>query len=104
MMLAFEGTKRLDSDFEKGAVNVIEGEEADEGTERRAVRRKRPIGDQIKLGFGGTVAVRSDVMANVFNTVGEELAFLELKSNTVLHEHIANTFKQTKQSSKEGGP
>jgi hypothetical protein len=26
MVLAFEGTKRLDTDFEKGAVDIVEGE------------------------------------------------------------------------------
>jgi hypothetical protein len=97
MVLTLKGAKGFDSDFEEGAVNIVEGEEADERAKRLAVDRERPIRDEIEFRFGGTVAVRGDVVTNVFDSVSEKLAFLQLKSDTVFHENITHTFKETKQ-------
>ncbi len=59
MMLAFESAKRLDADLEEGAIYIVEGEEADEGTQGLAADGERPIVDEIELGFGRTIAVRT---------------------------------------------
>ncbi len=104
MMLALKATEGLDTDLKEGTVDVVEGEQTDEGAQGLPIDRKGPVSDQIKLGFGGTVAIRSDVMADVFDAVGEELALLQLEGNSVFHKDVTNTFKQTKQSSKDGSP
>jgi hypothetical protein len=104
VVLAFKGTKRLDSDFEEGAVDVVEGKETDERTEGHTIRRKRPVVDEVELGLGRTVAIRSNVMADVFNPVSKEFALLQLESNTIFHKHVTHTLKQTKESSENGSP
>jgi hypothetical protein len=104
VMLAFEGAKRLGTDLKERTVDIVESEEADEGAEGHTIRRKWPIVDKVKLGFSGTVAIGSDVMANVLDAVCKELAFLELESNTVFHKDVTDTLKQTKQGSKHGSP
>jgi hypothetical protein len=69
MVLTLEGTERLDANLEEGTVNIIEGEEADEGAQQGTVDRKGPICNKIKLRFRRTVAVRGDIMADVFYAV-----------------------------------
>ena len=104
VVLAFEGAKWLDSDIEEGAADVVEGEEADERAERCSIHWKGPIGNQIKLRLSGAVAIRSDVVTNVLDAVGKELAFLKLECDTVFHEDVADALEQTKQSSKDRSP
>jgi hypothetical protein len=93
MVLAFNEAQRLDSDFEEGAMDVAEGEETDEGGQRRTSARDRPVVDQIELGLSRAIAIRSNVVANMLNAVGEKLAFLQLKSDTMLQKDVADTFK-----------
>lgn len=46
--------------------------------------------------------MRDDVVADIFNLVGEEFILLQqLKGDTVLHEDITDTLKQTKQRSRD---
>ena len=49
MMLAFESSRGLDSDFKEWTVDIVEGKQVDERTQRDAGCRKRPIGDQLEL-------------------------------------------------------
>jgi hypothetical protein len=66
--------------------------------------RKRPIRDEVKFRLGRAVAIGGDVMTNIFDAVGEKLAFLQLKSHAIFHEDIANTFKQAEKSSENSSP
>jgi hypothetical protein len=104
VVLAFKGTERLDSNFEEGAVDVVEGKETDERAKGHTIRRKRPVVDKVELGFGRTVAVRGDVMSDILDAVSKEFTLFKLKSNAILHEHVANTLEQTKKSSEDGSP
>jgi hypothetical protein len=65
---------------------------------------QRPIGDQIELGFSGTIAVGSNVMANMFNSIGEEFALLQLECNAVFDEDVADAFKKVEERCKNSGP
>jgi hypothetical protein len=93
MMLAFEESQRLDTNFEEWAIYVVEGEEANEGCQRRAGTGKWPVSDQIKFRLSGTVAIGGDVMANILDAISEELALFQLEGNTILREDIADTFE-----------
>jgi hypothetical protein len=95
MMLALKAMEGLDMDFKEGTVDVVESEQTSEGAQGLPVGRKRPVSDQIKLGFGGTVASGSNVMANMLNAVSaEELTLLQLESDLVLHKDITNACKR----------
>jgi hypothetical protein len=104
MMLAFESAKRLDTDLEEGAIYIVEGEEADEGTQGLAVDGERPIVDEIELGFGRTIAVRGDIVTDILNSVSEEFTLLQLESDSIFHEDIADAFKQLEQGSEQSSP
>jgi hypothetical protein len=104
MMFALESTKWLHTDFEEGAVNVVESKQPNEGAEGWSIDRKRPIGNQIKLGFSRAVASGCDVVTDMFDAVGKELAFLQLESDTVFHKNSTNTLKQSKKSGNNSRP
>ncbi len=104
MMFALESTKWLHTDFEEGAVNVVESKQPNEGAEGWSIDRKGPIGNQIKLGFSRAVASGCDVMTDIFDAVGEELAFFQLESDAVFDENVANAFKEVEKRSKDRGP
>jgi hypothetical protein len=104
VVLALEGTQRLHADFEERAVYIIEGEQTNERTKGLTVLREGPIRNQIEFGLSGTIAIRSDVMANIFDAVGEELAFFQLESDAVFDENVANAFKEVEKRSKDRGP
>jgi hypothetical protein len=104
MVLAFESAKGLDSDLEERAVYIVKSEEADERTQRLAIDWKRPIVNKIEFGLGRAVALRGDIVADVFDAVSEELAFLQLKGDAIFHEDVADAFKQLKQSSEKSSP
>ena len=65
---------------------------------------KWPIGDQIEFGLGRAVAVRSDVVADILNPVGEEFTFLQLESDTVLHKDRTYTLEIRQKSVKRRRP
>jgi hypothetical protein len=69
VVLTLEGTERLDTDFEKGAIDIVKRKKTDEGAERYAACWKRPVGDQIEFRFGRAVAVGSDVVTDILNAV-----------------------------------
>ena len=94
MVLTLEGSERFDTNLEERAINIVEGEKADERSEGLTVGRDGPISYQIKLGFGWAVAIRGDVVADVLNAVGQKLAFLELESDSILHEDVADAGEQ----------
>ena len=94
MVLTFEGSEGFDANLEKRAIDIVEGEKADERAERLTIGRDWPIGYQIKLGFGWAVAIGGDVMADVLNAVREKLAFLELESDLIFHEDVTNAGEQ----------
>jgi hypothetical protein len=75
VVLALEGTQGLHADFEERAACIIKSEQTNERTKGLTVLREGPIRDQIEFGLSGTIAIRSDVMANMLDVVGEELAF-----------------------------
>jgi hypothetical protein len=104
VVLSFQGTKRLDANLKEGAVNIVERQETDKGGKGLAVNRKRPVGDQIKLGVGRTIAVRGDVVTDILNSVSEKFTLLQLKRHTILLEDITHTSKIGKESSKDSGP
>ena len=86
MVHTFKGTERLDANFEEGTINIVEQHKANKGTEGLTGSGKRPIGDQIEFGLGRTIAIWSDVVANILNPVGEEFTLLQLEGDTaVLH-------------------
>jgi hypothetical protein len=88
MVCTFKGAERLDANFKEGTINIVERHKADKGTEGLTGIGKRPIGDQIESGLGRAIAVRSDVVADILNPVGEEFTFLQLEGDTgdtVLH-------------------
>jgi hypothetical protein len=65
---------------------------------------KWPIGDQIEFGLGRTVAVRSDVVADILYPVGDKCTLLQLKSDTVLHKDRANAVEVCQESVQRRGP
>jgi len=69
-----------------------------------AIDREWPVSHKIKFGFGGAVAIGGDIMTDILDAIGKELALLQLKSNTVFHKNVTHTFKQAKQRGKQGSP
>jgi hypothetical protein len=102
---AFEGAERLNANLEERAIDVVEGHKANKGTERLTSSRERgPISDQIEFGLGRTVAIRSDVVADILlDPVGEKFTLLQLKSDTVLHKDRANAFEVCQESVQRRG-
>ena len=104
MVFTLESAEWLHTNFKEGTIDVAESKQADEGAEGWSVDRKGPIGNQIELGLGWAVAGGCDVMTDIFDAVGKELAFLQLESDAVFHKNSTNTLKQTKESSDNSGP
>ena len=88
MVLAFKGTKGLDANLKEGTVDTIKSKQADKRAKRDAGCWKRPVRDKIKFRLSGAVAIRGDVLPNIFNTVRQEFVFLELESDMILHEDV----------------
>jgi hypothetical protein len=72
MMRAFQRTEGLDTNFEPRAVAVIESQEPNEGAEGGTRSRNGPIRNEVKFRTGGAIALGGNVMAYVFNTVGQK--------------------------------
>jgi hypothetical protein len=104
MVLAFKGTKGLDADLKEGTVDTIKSKQADKGAKRGAGGWKRPVGDKVKFRLSGAVAIRGDVVTDVFNAVSQKFTLLQLKGDTILHEDVADALEETEQGSKHGGP
>jgi hypothetical protein len=104
VVLALEGTQGLHADFEERAACIIKSEQTNERTKGLTVLREGPIRNQIEIGLSGTIAVRSDIMANILDAVGEELAFFQLKSNAVLDENVAKAFEKVEKRGEDRGP
>ena len=81
MVFTLESAEWLHTNFKEGTIDVVESKQADEGAEGWSVDRKGPIGNQIELGLGWAVAGGCDVMTDIFDAVGKELAFLQLESD-----------------------
>ena len=96
--------RQLDANFKEGTINIVEQHKANKGTEGLTGSGKRPIGDQIEFGLGRAIAIRSDVVADILNPVGEEFTFLQLESDTVLHKDRTYTFKIRQKSVKRRRP
>ena len=90
--------------LEERAVDIVEEHKAHKGTERLTGSRERPIGDQIEFGLGRTVAIRSDVVADILNPVCEKFTLLQLESDTVLHKDRANALEVRQESVQRRGP
>ena len=100
MVRMLERAERLNANLEERATeDVVEGHKADTGTERLTSSRERPISDQIEFGLGRTVAVRSDVVADILDPVGEKFTLLQLESDTVLHKDGANAVEVCQETS-----
>ena len=93
VILAFESAKWLDSDLKEGAVYIVKGEKTNERAQGSSRGRDGPIVDEIELRFGRAVTIRGDVMTDIFDSQGEEFAFLQLERHSVFHEDVTNTFK-----------
>ena len=98
MVRTFEGAEWLNVNLEERAVDIVEEHKAHKGTERLTGSRERPIGDQIEFGLGRTVAIRSDVVADILNPVCEKFTLLQLESDTVLHKDRANAVEVCQES------
>ena len=103
MVRTLERAERLNVNLEERAIDVVEGHKADKGTERLTGSKERSISDQIEFGLGRTVAVRSDVVADILDPVGEKITLLQLESDTVLHKDRANTFEVCQKSVQRRG-
>ena len=99
MVHMFERAERLNANLEERAIDIVEGHKANKGTERLTGSRERPISDQIEFGLGRTVAIRSDVVADILDPVCEKFTLLQLKSDTVLHKDRANAFEARQEMS-----
>jgi hypothetical protein len=98
LMLMLKATEGLHTNFKEGTTaSVVESEQTNERAQGLPSGRKRPVSNQIKIGFGRTVAGGSNVMANMLNAVSEKLTLLQLESDTMLHRNIANTSEQTEE-------
>eukprot|EP00977_Amphora_coffeiformis_P023857 scaffold14614_cov115-Amphora_coffeaeformis.AAC.1 len=76
MIGADEGAEGSDTGFEVGDEAGVEVEEADEGMEGLAAGGYGPVADGVVLGGGRAVTIRVEVIANPFDAVEEEVAFL----------------------------
>ena len=88
-----ERAERFDGDFEPGAKTVVEITETDERAEALTIGGELPVLDEIKLGFGGAVAVGGDVVANVFEAALEEVTFRELEGDLVFDKNLADAIE-----------
>ena len=61
-----------------------------------------PVTDEVEFGRSGAVAVGSNVMTDVFHTVGQEFAFFELEGDAVLEEDVTDTGEIGQESSEAG--
>ena len=66
--------------------------------------RKRPVGNQIKLGLGRAVAIGGNILTNILDKIGVKFTFLELESYAVLHKNITDAFKKVEKGMKISGP
>mgnify|MGYP002807135765 CR=1 FL=1 len=62
----------LDENFKPRAASVVKGEQTDTREQDSNSYIYRPISNDLQLGLGWTVAIWSDVVADIFNAVGEE--------------------------------
>jgi hypothetical protein len=69
----------------------------DEGVQSLAGGREWPVGDHIKFRFGKAIAVAGSVMANVFDTLFEEVTFAELERETALLADLEAALKTIQQ-------
>jgi hypothetical protein len=84
--------------------DAVESEKTDEGSERGPVQRKAPVMNQIELGLNRAIAVGSDVVADMLDAIGKELAFLELESDATYLEDVAHAFKQKEERGDRSRP
>jgi hypothetical protein len=104
VVLALEKARRLDTNFKKRTLDIVESEKADEGSEQGPVLRKGPVMNQIELGLSRAIAVGSNVVADILDAIGKELAFLELESDAVFLEDVADAFKQKEERGDHSRP
>jgi hypothetical protein len=60
--------------------------------------------NQIELGLSRAIAVGSNVVANMLDAMGEELAFLELESDGTFLEDVSDAFKQKEERGNHSRP
>eukprot|EP00977_Amphora_coffeiformis_P024068 scaffold15024_cov155-Amphora_coffeaeformis.AAC.2 len=93
MVGADEGTEGSNAGFEVGDEAGVEVEEADEGMEGLATGGYGPIADGVILGGGRTVTIRAEVVANPFDAVEEEVAFLGVEGEAPFSEDMADALE-----------
>jgi hypothetical protein len=60
--------------------------------------------NQIELGLSRAIAVGSNVVADILDAIGKELAFLELESDAIFLEDVAYAFKQKEERGDRSRP
>jgi hypothetical protein len=76
-------TQGFNADLKPRAVNTVEGEEIYKGKQRSAGKWNGPVSDKVRFGFSRALAMRGDVVPNIFDAVGNELAFLQLERDAI---------------------
>jgi hypothetical protein len=101
-----ESTEWLHTNFKEGTVDVVESKQKSmkeprdgplTGRGQSVIKSNLDLAGQLPVGG-------CDVVTDIFNAVGKELAFLQLESDTVFHKDSINTLKQTKKSSNNSRP
>eukprot|EP00977_Amphora_coffeiformis_P014203 scaffold3931_cov172-Amphora_coffeaeformis.AAC.4 len=88
-----EGAEGSNAGFEVGDEAGVEVEEANERMEGLAAGRYRPIADGVVLGRGRAVTVRAEVVANPFDAVEEEVAFLGVEGEAPFSEDMTDALE-----------
>ena len=91
MVILGDSAEGTDTQFKVWDEAGVEVEETDEGVERLAGFRQGPVGDEVELGRGWAIAVRSKVETDPLHAVEEEVAFLGVEGEAPFGEDMANT-------------
>lgn len=93
MEFADKGTERADFEFKVWDKPCVEVEETDKGMEGLTGSGNGPVSNGIVFRGGWAVAVGSEVVADPFNAIEEELAFLGVEGESPFGEDVADTFE-----------
>ena len=93
MEFADKGAKGADFEFEVWDKACVEVEEADKGMEGVTGSGNGPVSNGIVFRGGWAVAVGPEVVADPFDAIEEELAFLGVEGESPFGEDVADTFE-----------
>ena len=92
---ARKGAKFMDLLFVMRNEAAVKTSEATEGTEGITGARKGPIANKVEFGACGGVAIGVHVVAHPFESVEEEVTFLEVEGQAVFDVDFAETAEPT---------